>query len=494
MLVIGDVHYAPSEGGADEAAGPRCCMGRELIRRAIEDAKLRGGFEAIALMGDLLADGDAPWAAQAYGRLQEEIRAAADAPLLVVPGNHDNAQQLLTVFHHRPGLYEIASPGGARYRFVTFADPYAQDDSCIRRREDRQLFRKLAGQSAGPIVVLQHNPINPVIDDEYPYMLTNRREVMSDYAEADVLLSISGHFHAGQKPSTAEGVNYFTAPALCERPFHYTVVTLRGREVHVEIRGLVLDGGPPVVDRHAHTEFAYCGSGISAALVLERAETFGLAGVCLVEHAPQLYMRAEDYWQGRHIVTPAFWRAGEHSRMGQFKSDICPLRSGSVRVGLEVELDVDGALTVRDEDRDWPDLLVGAIHWLHRDDNELSNAERADEFMRINETILTCGVDVLAHPLRFMRRKNRKAPTELYAPLADVLADTNTAAEINFHNNAPDPVFFAACLERGVKLALGSDAHEPYEVAAFAPHFDLLGKIVPTNELASVLYAGSAGR
>jgi len=68
-----------------------------------------------------------------------------------------------------------------------------------------------------------------------------------------------------------------------------------------------------------------------------------------------------------------------------------------------------------------------------------------------------------------------------------MLAATGTAAEINFHGNAPDPAFFACCLERGVKLALGTDTHVPAEAGSLSAHADLLRRIAGGVELGDIL-------
>ena len=99
------------------------------------------------------------------------------------------------------------------YRFISFVDPYTEDDFCTRGELDRTFLAEVAAQPGGPIVVLQHNPMKPIAHTEYPYLLTNRSKVMADYSNAGVLLSISGHFHPGQELHTVGGVRYFTAPA-----------------------------------------------------------------------------------------------------------------------------------------------------------------------------------------------------------------------------------------------------------------------------------------
>lgn len=482
LLVIADVHYAP--GGPDVGARRRS-MGLELLRRAIEDARLRGGFDAIALLGDLLDDASRPDAIEAIEALRGMIRqSAGECPLLVVPGNHDgDAAGMLRLLGCQAGLHRL---GG--YRFITFADAYGAGDACSRSLQDRREFQQWAAGSEGPVVVLQHNPMSPVIECDYPYMLSNREAVMDDYSRFGVLLSISGHYHRGQAINEAGKVRYFTAPALCEAPFQYAVVALRGRDVQVETRSLAFGPVPPVVDYHTHTEFAYCGRDITAGQVIERARMFGLAGVCLTEHAPQLYCRAEDFWSAGHILQPALWRSDEFSRMGEFRRRIVPLRGPGVKIGLEVELDGDGLLTIRDEDRDVCDVLVGAVHWVRPGVKDLSNAQVTSGFMKIVEGLLARGIDILAHPLRYFAATRRPEPVELYSPLAEALASAGVAAEINYHILSPQPAFFAECLARGVKIALGSDAHLTHEMSALGPHMALLQELAGRPDVSDLLY------
>ncbi len=491
LLVIADVHYLPTAETTDPAGRQRE-YGRELLRRAIEDARRRGGFDAIALLGDLVDNGADPAAEGYLMELRDEIREAApDSPLLVAPGNHDiSAEMALKVFDARTGLIEL---GG--YRFVIIVDPYEPGDFCTRRESDLDMMTKIAALPGGPIVALQHNILDPWIDfPGYPMNMLNREQVLENYARAGVLMSISGHYHEGYPLHEHMGVKYLTVKALCSHGFNYGLVTLAGRDVKAEVRNLTVPEGVPVVDCHCHTEFAYCGRGISTATAIDRAGRFGMSGLCLVEHSPQLYIPAEDFWKARHVYEPAYWRTMPQLRADQFRRAVEPLRNSRVRIGMEVELDAAGDLILRDEDRQWLDLIVGAIHWMPLDNGSLTRGETAAEFMRVNEALISHGVDVLAHPFRVLPFKKVGLITELYAPLADMLADSGTAAELSFHINRPDADFFAACIERGVKIALGSDAHCPWEEGGFSAHLAMLEQIVPRDRLADVLYMGPRKR
>ena len=472
LVVLADPHCAAT---AEEAAGAptarNCRLGMELVQRALEDAQLRGGFDAVLLLGDLLNDGTLPTAADLLARLASEVsKLAGQAPVLIAPGNHDGpANAVLEAFGAADGGRTI---GGCR--FYVFTDPYAPGDVCTRPESSRQVFREWAGQGGGPIIVLQHNPMHPPVESAYPYMLTNRPEVMEDYRRAGVLLSISGHYHPGQPFSRAGGVLYYTCPALCEGDYPYAVIRLSGGQARVEQRALRFDGAVPVVDGHAHTEFAYCARGpITGRELVERARTLNLAGICLVEHAPQLYCSADDFWAARHIREPAIWQSEAHRRNRQFRAAMAPLRDGFCRIGLEVELDRDGRLTLLDEDR-WVDLLVGAVHWLVEEPADLTDRQLANRFMQTCEGLCSAGIDVLAHPWRLFGWAKRPVPRELYRPLVELLAATGVAAEINFHLNQPDPKWFAMCIERGVKIAFGSDAHRLEQAGLLQPHLGVL--------------------
>jgi len=160
------------------------------------------------------------------------------------------------------------------------------------------------------------------------------------------------------------------------------------------------------------------------------------------------------------------------------------LRSSFVRLGLEVECDRSGELSLLEEDREGWDLLMGAVHMLPKAYS--GNVERG--FMAFTEKLLQGGVKVLAHPFRFFRRRGMEVPKHLFRPVAEMLAEYRVAAELNFHTNEPDPEFFRICLEEGVSIALGSDSHALYEVGEFAPHIELLRRLGVDGDLKDILF------
>ena len=130
-------------------------------------------------------------------------------------------------------------------------------------------------------------------------------------------------------------------------------------------------------------------------------------------------------------------------------------------------------------------MLIGAVHCLP--ETFEGDAERG--FMALTEKLLQQNVAVLAHPFRFFRRHKTDTPRHLFRAMAQLLATYGAAAEINFHTNEPDPDFFRCCLEEGVPIVLGSDAHALYEVGEFAPHLKVLREAGAGEELGEVLFS-----
>lgn len=135
---------------------------------------------------------------------------------------------------------------------------------------------------------------------------------------------------------------------LAAPPFSYSLL-IKNAGATIESRRdytLQLPTNPLLVDTHAHTEFAYCCTTSSVSDDLNRAALFGLAGLGVAEHSPQLYCSAEDYWQGQHIYNPKIWRQTQQNRMPAFRKCLDSLSIPGLGRGLEVELDRDGELII----------------------------------------------------------------------------------------------------------------------------------------------------
>jgi histidinol phosphatase-like PHP family hydrolase len=238
---------------------------------------------------------------------------------------------------------------------------------------------------------------------------------------------------------------------------------------------------------------------VKTSTAIERMKMFGLRSGGFVEHSDQLYLPREGFWDrtdaNRRATLERADRDG-HSRFPAFVETVRPVRSDRIFLGLEVEPMVDApGLGVLEKDAGGYDYMIGAIHQLaEKLTPNLPDEEVERLFLLRIRQLVESGVNILAHPFRYFRKKqNRPAPKSLYEVVADLLAEGGVAAEINYHTNEPDPEFFAICLRKGVTLSLGSDAHALFEVADLHPHLQFLDELGVAGRLEEVLWRPSRG-
>ena len=230
ILVLSDLHYIGVADRVCPIPQRKCHLGPALIRAAFRQCRQEGiEPELLILLGDLVDDGLAEGAEADQAAVAEAARETG-LPILAVPGNHDgDVNEFVRLYGCSPGLHEI---GG--YGFLVFHDHVAPDDVTTRPPQGLALPGPIARRRPDlPLVALQHNPLHPHIEDDYPYMLTNAQEILRGYKEAGVVLSLGGHYHHGQPAHPVGGVICYTLPAACEAPYRYAYVRLRGREVEV---------------------------------------------------------------------------------------------------------------------------------------------------------------------------------------------------------------------------------------------------------------------
>lgn len=467
IAVLTDVHH----GGTGPLAQRRGEIADILLLRAVHRLNRLIRPDVVVVLGDLLDDGDADGA---HERLVE-LRAILDlltAPTLVLPGNHDgDPEAFYRVFARPPDVVDIA---GAR--FLPFVDPEAPGYNATRRAPDLERFRQARCGHTGPIVALQHVCLVPPQHVDVPYNYTNAPAIIAAMAAAGVTLSISGHHHAGSPLIRTEATSFVTAPALCEAPFRFTLITLENGVATCEDHQLAMPAHLNLVDHHVHTQLAYCSENMDVDRAIGLARDMGLAGIGFAEHAGQLRFPIGQYWRGDWGPIGIAGAQAEHDRMDQYLA-LKQRAAGEddVRFGLEVDIDDHGHLLLQPGDRESVDHLIGAVHRTpHSSQRPPSLEVLADEFLALTARLIASGIDILAHPFRLFRRAGLTPPDHLYHPVAELLREHHVAAELNVHTNAPPLDFVRLCLEMEIPISLGSDAHNLYEVGEFAGHLQLL--------------------
>jgi len=431
--------------------------------------------DATLVLGDLVEDGADRNASLDLMSLHGELLRSG-IPYLVVPGNHDGDPSAFNaLFGSTPGLHEING-----YGLFLFNDVYNENHECARATEDLAALKKRAEENPDlPLIAVQHPPIYPAIDSHYPYRPTNAAEIIDTYQKAGVILSLSGHYHKGQKARVHERILYHTVPALCEPPFRFSLIRVVDSRVEIEELSLGMQV-PNIIDVHCHTEHAYCGTTVDTAPCVALSQALGVSTLCITEHAFQLYFdrhcAMKFHWQSDPAMAKAVWETPGRGRMAAYRQFAEKLRSPFVKIGLELDLFNDGQLLLAPEDLDFDwDIFIGAVHAIQDFvPGQTSQQEAEKLFLRDVERLLEHDIDVLAHPFRFFKRNRLDVPSHLFATVAGLLADSGVAAEINFHTYQPETPFIRLCAEKGVKIALASDAHDLAEAGEFWPHVNAL--------------------
>ncbi|MBN1446121.1 MAG: metallophosphoesterase [Candidatus Omnitrophica bacterium] len=493
MLVIGDIHYSAAEEAAASAPGRHAKYGLELLTRALRRFAGEEKPDVLVILGDVTDSGGRQEANDAMIAVEK-----SGIPAVIIPGNHD-------------------APGGRpkplpikNFLLYPFVDSYQEDDKCTRREEDIEKFRLAVKNNPGKkIIALQHNPVYPMIEDDYPYNLRNAYSVHRAYAENNVILSLSGHYHPGKnltyksgesktltlkafqgRVQGKNGVGYFTVPALCESPFRYAVIEVRGDKISAD--EYALRNPVPLCDNHCHTQFAYCAEDVTVEKVLERASLLGMDYVCFTEHADQLYLTREEYSRMKYLQDAGILisaRKNGTDRVKAFREAVKQSGSAMAKAGLEVCPDASGGITLLPEDREGLDMVIGAIHFLPGDFSHADEKEVQRGFMQAFETLVNNDIDVLAHPFRLFSRSGLKPPRDLFRPVAGMLKNFGVAAELNFHTNKPSPEFFEICLREGIKISLGTDTHNLLQAGEFCKHLEFLKMLgISTEQIGKILY------
>lgn len=443
--------------------------------------------DLVLILGDLIDDPDAP---DALDRLREtkHIIDLLHMPSVVIPGNHDPEPDVFYTVFNRPPTIQDVGP----VRILTFVDAEEPGYNAKRSSGDLELMAQARYGHNGPIIALQHVPVLPPGKAECPYGYTNIEDILEVTRDQNITLTVAGHYHKGT-PLIREGNNaYYVAPALCEEPFRYTLITIDPEgpaDVHIETHTLKVPPELELVDSHSHTPFAYCSENMDLNTSPTLAKILGLKGLAFTEHTPHLYFDRSTF-AGRTFLRK---NIAEHdnlaNRMPDYWHMTQPHRDAGVIVGLEVDADFHGDPVLLPEDRQKADLLVGAVHAVPESLKKQRDAEQfTAEFMHIMERFVPSGIHILAHPFRVFRRFQLQPPKDLYVPVARLLKEHGVAAEINFHTNDPDPEFIRICIELGVKIAFGSDAHNMYEVGEFMPHLQLLQQAGFDGDLRDIMF------
>ena len=452
-----------------------------LLLRAVHRVNRYIKPDLVFIGGDLINEPESGDSLELLAELKKIID-LIEAPVITIPGNHDpKAAEFYSVMDAPPEFMDVNG-----VRFVPFDDPETPGFNALRPAESIARMRKLGADFAGPVVSLQHVPLFPPEEACCGYNYTNADEVIQVMRDSNYVLALSGHYHLGFELFDYQGINFMAGRVLCEEPFGYAVLEIdTNGEVTCIQEDLAMPKELKLVDHHVHTPLAYCNENMDIAKSIMLGKLFGLDGMVISEHSAHLYFNSNDYGQ-RMWFREGMAFDKKADRMNQYfelygreSDDFC-------RLGMEVDIDHKGKGLVEPRILDKVEFRNGAVHCMASimDKSGVDAVEK--EFLFLTESILAYGIDALVHPFRVFNRNGLETPKHLFASVVELLKKYGAAAEINYHTNNPDPEFFRMCVDNGVKISLGSDAHNLYEVGEFYASLKFLQKIAPdfsVNEL-----------
>lgn len=455
-------------------------MAAVILRRAVFRLNRLIKPDLTILLGDLIDNGNGPQAADDRKVLHEQIK-LLQSPVIALPGNHDGApDRFYEVFPRPPDILELG-----KVRFVNNIDEERPGYNAFRTQDGLDLLRQARQNWSGLIVSLQHVPILPPGTSPCPYHYENDQEILQDFRNQGVALAISAHYHPGVAAFIQDGTTFAVAPALCEEPFNLLLVELDNNGCSSILHPLQMPPELQLSDRHVHTHFAYCQENMQTEPLFKMADLFGIKNFCLTEHSGHLYCSRTNNTPAQTELRPM---KPEERRLENYFAEMLQAGQPPQRIGLEIDCRADGSMLLDQTGWDRAGFRIGAVHLLPslcRPNPQLQKV--TDEFLALNAVFLKHGFDSLAHPFRIFRRANLPVPESLFQPLVKLLKENHTAAEINFHTNEPPLEFFQLCLEAGVKITLGSDAHNLYEIGDFALHLDFLKRCGFNGDLKDIL-------
>ncbi|MBN1604118.1 MAG: histidinol-phosphatase [Chitinispirillaceae bacterium] len=250
-----------------------------------------------------------------------------------------------------------------------------------------------------------------------------------------------------------------------------------------------------ISDFHVHT--TYCGHATGSTLqYIESAIAKGLKEIGFADHL------------GRYYLTPTqkrrYWDWGMNERnVGRYFEELSGLKSTfgdsiSIKIGLEIDF-IEGAddlLKPLIENFDF-DFFLGSIHclprfgWKHISDYHTHNPQQAfTEYFRLLRSSITSGLfSSIAHPDFIFRYI--PVPPELHKYIVNELIMTvkmarehhmplevnaNSFLWSNMKEQQFDPFLIMLDLiaENDTLISIGSDAHEPRNVAKVYPELQEL--------------------
>ncbi|MFQ6098760.1 MAG: PHP domain-containing protein, partial [Armatimonadota bacterium] len=227
-----------------------------------------------------------------------------------------------------------------------------------------------------------------------------------------------------------------------------------------------------VFDCHVHSEWSDCAEDVTLARLREVARA-GAYRFAVTDHSAHIYFRPDHMWTlwegNADALFDACAEAGRRN-CAEYIRSVREAQSDGMLVGVELDVLTDGRLVFPADLLAELDVRVGAIHGVRAIARRLPPWGVVSEYKQQARALMRAGIHVLAHPFRQMLSAGYEVPDSLVRWVVEQAGRFGVALELNSHSRFPDTDLAMAemALDAGVRLAVGTDAHQVHELGDFS--------------------------
>lgn len=204
------------------------------------------------------------------------------------------------------------------------------------------------------------------------------------------------------------------------------------------------------IDLHMHTKFSDGTSSVEE--VVKAAEVKGLKVAAVTDH----FSEFSDLPK----------RMSKRSLMEYLSA----LEGFKLLKGVEAEIFDDGSVSISGDTLTFLDVVIGGLHSVHGigfwgDPTQVLDQSSYMDDIRVAliEAMESRKLDIIAHVMRLpetlLFERSKVFTDKWIQSIVRTASDYGVAVELSGAWKIPDERFVAECLRQGVKLSLGSDAH-----------------------------------
>ena len=235
-----------------------------------------------------------------------------------------------------------------------------------------------------------------------------------------------------------------------------------------------------ITDFHAHTNMSYCAMpSLTPGFYATRiAESNTVSSIVIADHGMAIYFPLEVAWTWEFICDSQIFdkfRDMGNEKLSNHIASLAKYHDKGIVPGIEVEMMDGGKLTFDESFRKDLKVVIGSVHWLPVS-IKLGNSpeEVMCHWKKHTFDLINAGIHILGHPFRWLNAQI-VIPDNLIYEIIDEAQKANIAIELNGHYHvATDLKMIRYAAQKGVRIAFGTDSHQPREAGDLSYHLEIV--------------------